>query len=670
MARKRSWRWLMMAVPLLLICSTTFAQGQETEKRQGIENARSEARRIVGFAIRDSQGEEIGEVDNILVIPDGNIFAVLEIGGFLGIGEDKVIVPLDQLKETGQEYVVFTGTRQELENLPRYEEGSSRRYIRRNYRVVGADEASDDTSKERSGQDKEQSRKKEQQKKAEGGKRQERYYREGDKMVSTLTFPAPEGRGEIVLEREGMQQVRAGESYAYTLRITNQTEYPVHDVVVKEYLTGNIEVEDTDQKRSDQKEEASESYFDEPQKSEKDESKSGKDRPNKWEIGTLSPGESRTIKVTAIARGQGEAKSCIILDYQPSLCNMFKIVKPELQLTRKIVNADGEPVDIAYVCSDVNIIYTLENTGTGTTREATIKEELPKMISLKQGEGNVSIPVEPLKSGQKVEKQVTISAKEPTEFSGRASATTDQTTVYSDRSGIRLVKPEITLSLDGPKEEYLGRALTYRIRLENTGDITAYRTVVKLNLPRNIKQVTTSSQKTEREGNQFKVGRLDGGQSREFSITFQATETGELTVEAEAEAYCAASGAQTVTTMVKGIPAALIEAVDRVDPVKVGEETVYEIRVENQGSAEDLNVKLSGKLPKELSFVDGQGDTQVSGQGQQVDFGTIKSLPPGEVVSWNVTAKGEQAGKSKFRLELISDANKEPVIEMEPTTVY
>ncbi len=656
-AGKRGFQLVIFLMVLMLALPLAFAQsGQENAKR-------SEAMKIVDFAVRDVQGEEVGDVENIIVTPDGKIYAVLEIGGFLGLGQDKVIVPYDQLQQRGIDYVVFAGTQEELENLPEYEEGESRQYIRRTYRVVSVDE---EAQQQQSRQKEEQARKEAQQQRQEkdGTREQQREYREGDRMVSALTFPAPGGDGQIVLEREGLQQVRANESYEYTLRITNETQYPVHEVVIKEYLTDNIEVESVDLIVVDEKKDLK-TYGDKSDRKQEE-----KTYRNEWKLGTLAAGESRTIQVQAVAKDQGEARSCIIVDFEPSLCNTFNIVKPELELTRKIVNTEGETIDIAYVCDDVNMVYTLENTGTGKTGKATIKEELPEGISPQEGKGNVSIPVESLGSGQKVEKQVMIKAGEPTEFSGRASATTGKLTVHSDRSGVRLVKPELALSMDGPMKEYLGRSLTYKIRLENTSDIPAFKTVVKLSLPQPIKNMTTSTQKVEMEGDQFDIGRLDGGESREFSVTYDATDIGKLTIEAAANAYCAMARVAKVTTNVLGIPAILIETIDRVDPVKVGQETVYEIRVKNQGSAEDLNIKLVGKLPPELTFVSGEGDTKVSAKGQNVDFATIKSLPPGEVFSWNVTAKGAKVGKSKFRLELKSDANVEPVIVMEPTTVY
>ena len=64
------------------------------------------------------------------------------------------------------------------------------------------------------------------------------------------------------------------------------------------------------------------------------------------------------------------------------------------------------------------------------------------------------------------------------------------------------------------------------------------------------------------------------------------------------------------------------------------------------------------------------GDSDVQNQGQNLTFGTIDELAPGDVASWNVTVKATKAAKVQFKLNLESDANPEGVREEEPTTLY
>lgn len=709
-------KWpVFLGLILGMVSINAFAQNEQAlSERQKLDAQRQEAMVLVGQELRDSQGEEIGEVDNVIVTPDGKLYAVLSVGGFFGIGDERVLVPFEKLQTTQNDYVVYPGTEEELEALPTYREGRSRQYISRNYRMI--DREGQEVALNRSGMPQQSGVAAKEQK--DGGVAENETVNQasydGNRMISTLTFPAPEGRGSIVVEREGLQQVRVGESYDYTLQITNDSKYPVMDVTIKEMLSDNIAVEgskvaagkksqDTKkgtaqkaeqatsqnnagqqsqaQKQTEQQmnrkgdaqktgQVASQNSTGQQSQSQKDTDRQMHQGEKQWTIARLMPGESKKIEVSGTAQKVGDANSCLVVDFKPSLCNEFQVVKPELEFERNIVDSEGNPVDRAFACDEVYFVYRLTNAGTGTTDKATIKEELPEQFKSGNGEKGVELTVEKLEQGKSAESRVAISADSAARYEGRATATSGQMKAKSNSGSIVIMKPELDVSIDGPSEEFLGRPLQYHIRVENTSDAPALDTVVTMEAGTNLHNMSVSRQKMKREGNQFMIGELKAGESREFTVSFDAEEPGEITNSVTAKAYCAQEKSEKVTTKVAGIPAVRLEVIDRSDPVKVGETTTYEISVKNQGSAEDLNVTLNGKLPQEMEFVSGEGDTKVTGNGQQVQFTSIDALAPGEMMSWNVKAKAKKAGKTKFQLELKSDANPKPVIEMEPTTLF
>ena len=65
-------------------------------------------------------GEEIGEVRDVLVNQQGNIVAMsAELGGVLGVGSREVVLRLDQVGlEQNRRNLVISMTREELEALP------------------------------------------------------------------------------------------------------------------------------------------------------------------------------------------------------------------------------------------------------------------------------------------------------------------------------------------------------------------------------------------------------------------------------------------------------------------------------------------------------------------------------------------------------------------------
>ncbi|MBM1816582.1 PRC-barrel domain-containing protein [Pseudosulfitobacter pseudonitzschiae] len=132
-----------------LLATTAYAQTAETQSpfvdptSEAVAGAQTvRASDLVGKAVyvteTDVSGTEIdtdaiewervGEVNDLVMSPDGEVNAVLlDIGGFLGIGERSVALSMDQLQlvsgmnDGNDYYVVFNGTQASLENAPEYD---------------------------------------------------------------------------------------------------------------------------------------------------------------------------------------------------------------------------------------------------------------------------------------------------------------------------------------------------------------------------------------------------------------------------------------------------------------------------------------------------------------------------------------------------------------------
>jgi sporulation protein YlmC with PRC-barrel domain len=68
----------------------------------------------------NEQGERVGEVDDLIIGRDGKIFAVVEVGGFLGLGEKLVAVPYQSLRvdDRASKVVLPGASREALRLLP------------------------------------------------------------------------------------------------------------------------------------------------------------------------------------------------------------------------------------------------------------------------------------------------------------------------------------------------------------------------------------------------------------------------------------------------------------------------------------------------------------------------------------------------------------------------
>jgi putative membrane protein len=85
---------------------------------------------VLGSTVVNENGEEVGEIQD-LVAKDDAYYAVLSVGGFLGIGEKDVAVPLDELKLGEDEsYLMSTKTEDQLEEMPAYDQTQYQPYQR------------------------------------------------------------------------------------------------------------------------------------------------------------------------------------------------------------------------------------------------------------------------------------------------------------------------------------------------------------------------------------------------------------------------------------------------------------------------------------------------------------------------------------------------------------
>jgi hypothetical protein len=79
------------------------------------------ASKVIGSSVLNDANETIGEIDDILVSPDGKApFAVISIGGFLGMGTRLVAVPYASLKLVENKVVLPNGTKETLKMLPEF----------------------------------------------------------------------------------------------------------------------------------------------------------------------------------------------------------------------------------------------------------------------------------------------------------------------------------------------------------------------------------------------------------------------------------------------------------------------------------------------------------------------------------------------------------------------
>jgi sporulation protein YlmC with PRC-barrel domain len=79
--------------------------------------------RVEGTAVYNASGDKLGTIDELMIdkISGQVCYAVMEFGGFLGIGTDRYPIPWSMLKyDTAQDGYVVPLDKTQIEDAPRY----------------------------------------------------------------------------------------------------------------------------------------------------------------------------------------------------------------------------------------------------------------------------------------------------------------------------------------------------------------------------------------------------------------------------------------------------------------------------------------------------------------------------------------------------------------------
>jgi len=106
------------AAPVAPPAPLALAPAAEPAKPPVVDTLRWQT--LVGAEVTNLAGETVGEFSKIVVGPANEHAAVIESGGFLGIGAREYVIPLQQL-QVQDDKVLLNMPKNEVEQLPRYQ---------------------------------------------------------------------------------------------------------------------------------------------------------------------------------------------------------------------------------------------------------------------------------------------------------------------------------------------------------------------------------------------------------------------------------------------------------------------------------------------------------------------------------------------------------------------
>jgi uncharacterized repeat protein (TIGR01451 family) len=269
--------------------------------------------------------------------------------------------------------------------------------------------------------------------------------------------------------------------------------------------------------------------------------------------------------------------------------------------------------------------------------------------------------------------ELTLKADQPGMVHNVLVARADANLSVRNAVEVEVVAPQLQVRVEGPSRRYLQRPATFAIALENPGTAPAQDVELVAHLPRGLKFVNTNNAGYYDQATHavhWNLEELPAGEMGAVQLTVEPIEMGTLKVRADATAQMGLRHASETQLVVEGLAALLFTVADATDPIEVGGQTTYEIRVVNQGTKEATNVRLAAAVPPGMRAIGGDGPTQVTVGPQQMIFDPLPRLSPQADASFKIHVQGEQPGDKRFRVQVIADDMSQPVTKEESTRVY
>ncbi len=377
-----------------------------------------------------------------------------------------------------------------------------------------------------------------------------------------------------------------------------------------------------------------------------------------WEYARMKHGEINNIKVFFKPMREGELISCTAVHALPLGCVITKAGRAQLGITK------SGPAT-ADINSMVTYQVTVSNTGSMTAKDVMINDAVPAGMS---GDAQ-SLSVGDLAAGESKSMSVTFRADRTGQVCNTATASSSNAGNVSADACTLITKKDIEISKStSTPEQFVSKTANYRVTVRNTGDVPLTGVQVRDMAPAGTTMVEANGGQISGNSASWTVD-LNAGESKDFDIVLRGMQPGKLCNQASVSAAGMNKNAEACT-MWKGHPAILIEVIDVADPIMVGEDETYKIRVTNQGTADDNNVRVSASFSGELQPLSASGATPGKVEGSRVSFDAYPMLKAGAVIEFTINAKGVKEGDGRIKVELTSDMLKAPVTEEESTHVY
>lgn len=384
-----------------------------------------------------------------------------------------------------------------------------------------------------------------------------------------------------------------------------------------------------------------------------------------WQLGDLAPGDEVEVSMDLVSLVEGTVGSIAQVTFQAQASVQTISTKPEL-----VVKHTG-PAKVL-IGEEVIFDIVLSNPGSGATTGIVIEEDVPVGLAHDAGD-RLEYEIGTLRPKEEKQLQLKLRADKAGVVENLLRVKADGNLQASDPITLEVIAPDLRVGIAGPRTRYLDRQVTYDVAVANPGTSTAYDVQLVTFLPKGLQYISADNRGAydpRRHAVYWSLAELPADESGTVKLTALPIETGEQKLLVEGSANLNLSAKSDHLTTVQALTELAFSVQDVHDPIEVGSETTYEIRIVNNGNKVATNVQIAAEMPEQLIPISGEGPTKVIVEGQQVFMEALTRIAPRDEAVYRITARGIAAGDHVITVQLVSDEVPTPVQKQEGTKVY
>lgn len=444
----------------------------------------------------------------------------------------------------------------------------------------------------------------------------------------------------VQIEKRGPDVAIVGENLRYEILVRNPGSTPVTQVRVEDEIPIGIRLIHT-----------------EPP------SETPGNRPS-WSFAALEPFAEKRIRVEIQTPGEGELQTRATVTFSGSATVKTLIVQPRLTLAMRgpdqVATGDAVPFQIQ-----------ASNSGGVPIAGVTLRSRLTD--GLHHPNGNlIEADLGTINPGETRTVTLTTTATRGGQQTCDVVAAAGGIDAAA-RAAVQVAEANLQLRRTGPTRCYLKSEVAFELEATNPGTADANLVVVTEALPSGFEYVMAS------DGGQYdpharaitwRCPSLAPSAKRTMSYRVRAVSVGEQSDRATIRADRGPEARTESNFLIEGVAAMSLEVVDLDDPIEVGGELTYEVRVVNQGSCACSNIQIVVTAPDGLQIRDASGPSSHRLDRSQLAFDALPRLATKADAVYRIKVRGLQPGDYRFRVQMTCEQLKLPVVKEESSRVY